>query len=121
MRPHPSARSNVRVPVGRGASRPARLANERTLLAWLKAALGLLLVGLAVWSAGPRTVSRDGRAIADGCVFAALGVVLVAVVRWWACERAMATSSRLPRAPAYAALAVGALVLAFLVGLDCVR
>ena len=52
---------------------------------------------------------------------AALGVVLVAVVRWWACERAMATSSRLPRAPAYAALAVGALVLAFLVGLDCVR
>lgn len=121
MRLRPSARSHARVPVAEVISRPARLANERTFLAWLNAALGLLLVGLAAWSTGSRAISHDGRRIADVCVVAALSVALMALVRWWACKRAMATSARLPHGIGYAALALGALMLALLVGFGGLR
>jgi putative membrane protein len=103
------------------AARPARLANERTFLAWLRAASGLLLVGLATASAGAAVFDGWARWVADGCLVGAVIVLGVAGVRWWACERAMAGSKPLPRRAAYMRLAAGALVLVLLVGVSFLR
>jgi uncharacterized membrane protein YidH (DUF202 family) len=78
-------------------------------------------VGLAAWSASTAPASPWGWWVADGCLLAALGLVGVALVRWWRCERAMARSVRLPHGPAFAVLAAGALMLAVFTGLCLLR
>lgn len=117
MRLNMPARSNARVPTAFAASRPARLANERTFLAWLRVAFALLALGLVIRSSTSPASASSGRMLADGCLAAAPGPVVIATVRWWASDRAMARSAHLPRGVAYAVLAAAALVLAVLVDL----
>lgn len=113
--------SNTHFPTAVAVFRPSRLANERTFLTWLRAASGLLLVGLAVRSASTSAGAWCARWVADGCLASASGVVAIAGVRWWTCERAMARSARLPRGVEYMVLAAGALLLLFLVDVIVLR
>ena len=108
-------RSITSSPTALATIRPARLANERAFLAWLRVASGLLLVGLAVRSASASASVWGARWVADGCLVSASGAVTIAGVRWWSCEQAMAHAARLPRGVEYAVLAAGALLFALLI------
>lgn len=90
------------------------LANERTLLAWLRTALGLVVAGVAIVALGD-VVGRDrlleltaGTTFAGGAVTAAVGWV-----RWGRVERALRLDQPLPAGSA--ALVVLATVLALAV------
>jgi putative membrane protein len=96
------------------------LANERTFLAWIRTAIGLVGGGLAVDQLLPRL---GAPAVRSGVAIALIllgGVTAVwAVVHWSRSERAMRTgrdlpSSRFPTLLA-AGLAAGALVLVIVV------
>ena len=96
------------------------LANERTFLAWIRTALGLLAGGVALVHLAPdREASTAQRAI--GVVLSVLAVVvaLSSIRRWRAVQDAMRRSHDLPssRQPLYLGLAIaglGTVVIAFL-------
>jgi uncharacterized membrane protein YidH (DUF202 family) len=113
-------RSAARLPEVCVGSRAARLANERAFLAWLRAASGLLLVGLTLWGAQTGPAARWGQRVAEGCVVVAVGLVGIGATRWWRCERAMARAVPLPRGTAFGVLALGAFLLALFAGLRVV-
>lgn len=88
------------------------LANERTFLAWLRTALGLVAGGVAIQqlvpglgAAAPRTV------LAALCVGLALLVAVASYPRWRSVQRAMARGEPLPRNVALVALSVGIVVI----------
>ncbi|WP_329791465.1 DUF202 domain-containing protein [Lentzea sp. DG1S-22] len=91
------------------------LANERTFLAWIRTALGLLAAGVAVrqfvppfdW-AGATTV------LAVGCIVLAAIVAATSFPRWRRAQQAMRAGAALPPSPMVAVLAAGVLVLALL-------
>jgi putative membrane protein len=73
-------------------------ANERTFLAWIRTALALISVGLAVTQLLPPFTLTGGRRVI-GIPLIALGTVvaLVALRSWAGNERAMREGTSLPR------------------------
>src|SRR3954470_5732388 len=73
------------------------LANERTLLAWLRTGLALVAGGVAVATYAPDLGVRWGSAaVALGLVLIGLGTALAGYRRWQTNEHAIATGSPLP-------------------------
>jgi putative membrane protein len=99
------------------------LANERTLLAWLRTGLALVAGGIAIATYAPDLgVSWGSGAVALGLVVIGLGTALAGYRRWRANEAAIGDDRALPesRVPGVmaAAVAVVAVVVAVLVGLE---
>ncbi|GAA1202420.1 YidH family protein [Prauserella alba] len=74
------------------------LANERTYLAWLRTALGLVAGGVALQQLVPGLASEGPRTLlATLCVGLALVIATAAYPRWRAVQRAMSRGGPLPR------------------------
>jgi putative membrane protein len=102
------------------------LANERTLLAWLRTGLALVAGGVAVATYAPDLGARWGSAIAAiVLVLLGLGTGVAGYERWRANDAAIRADRPLPvsRLIPAIALGVGAVVVlvAALVALDVVR
>jgi putative membrane protein len=99
------------------------LANERTLLAWLRTGLALVAGGVAVATYAPDLGVRWGSAaVALGLVVIGLGTSLAGYRRWRANEDAIATGRPLPASwlmpTIAAAVAAVIVVVAVLVGVE---
>jgi putative membrane protein len=99
------------------------LANERTLLAWLRTALALVAGGVAVATYAPDLGARWGSAVvALALVLTGLGVALAGYSRWRANEAAIRNDEPLPAswlAPTVtAAVAAVVVVVGVLVGIQ---
>ncbi|UOX99849.1 YidH family protein [Blastococcus sp. PRF04-17] len=99
------------------------LANERTLLAWLRTGLALVAGGVAVATYAPDLGVRWGSgAVALGLVLAGLFAALAGHRRWRANEAAIAGGRPLPGSPLVpamtAAVAAVVVVVAVLVGVE---
>src|SRR3954449_13254057 len=75
-------------------------ANERTFLAWIRTALGLITAGLAITQLLPPFDVAGGRRLI-GLPLIALGVAIsvMSLPNWKANERSMRHGSPLPRSP----------------------
>jgi putative membrane protein len=75
-------------------------ANERTFLAWIRTALGLVTAGLAITQLLPPFDFEGGRRLI-GLPLIALGVAIavLSLRNWNANERAMRTGRPLPKSP----------------------
>jgi putative membrane protein len=75
-------------------------ANERTFLAWMRTALGLITAGLAITQLLPPFDMPGGRRLI-GLPLIAMGTVIavVSLTNWRANERAMRRGLPLPRSP----------------------
>ncbi|PXY27567.1 YidH family protein [Prauserella muralis] len=88
------------------------LANERTFLAWIRTALGLVAGGVAVHQLVPDLATAGART-----ALATLSITLAAVLagaaypRWRQVQRAMRRGAALPRSGLLLVLAAGVLVL----------
>ena len=81
------------------------LANERTYLAWIRTAVGLLAAGVAI--AFLRGVDVPGRTgLAIGLVLLAMSTGVLAYWHWRATDRAIREAKPLPRHPMIAVLSV---------------
>src|SRR5829696_2923601 len=90
------------------------LANERTLLAWLRTGLALVAGGVAVATYAPNLgISWGSGAVALGLVFIGLGTALAGYFRWRDNEKAIRDDRALPegRMPAVLASAVAVVVV----------
>ena len=99
------------------------LANERTLLAWLRTGLALVAGGVAVATYAPDLgVGWGSAAVAFALVLIGLGTAVAGYSRWRANERAISTDAPLPAsrlAPAVtAALAAVMVVVGVLVAVE---
>lgn len=92
------------------------LANERTFLAWIRTALGLLAGGVAVHQLLAPRLSGARTALALGCLALAIVLALGAYSHWRSVERAMRLHKRLPGNTLVPVLAVGAGFIALLAG-----
>ena len=91
------------------------LANERTLLAWLRTALALVAGGVAVATYAPDLGTPGGSsAVALGLVLIGLGTAIGGYRRWRANEESIRDDRPLPRNAALGMLA-GAVVLVVVV------
>jgi putative membrane protein len=102
------------------------LANERTLLAWLRTGLALVAGGVAVATYAPDLGVRWGSAaIALALVLAGLGTALAGYRRWRGNEAAIHAGLPLPAGrlvPALtAAVAAVTVVVGVLVGIEVLR
>ncbi|MCX4094116.1 YidH family protein [Nocardia sp. alder85J] len=94
------------------------LANERTFLAWIRTALGLLAGGVAVHQlVQPFRHHGVRAAIAVSCIVLSVVIALGAYGRWRHVDRAMRRGERLPRTMMVPILAVGIAVVAALAGI----
>jgi putative membrane protein len=91
------------------------LANERTFLAWIRTAMGLLAGGVAV--IGFLDVGHPGVRLAAGIALLALALALppLAYRRWAASERALRTEQSLPEPGLLRLMAGGLAVVGLLV------
>jgi putative membrane protein len=99
------------------------LANERTLLAWLRTGLALVAGGVAVATYAPDLgVDWGSPAVALALVAIGLGTALAGHRRWRANERAISAGRPLPAprlvAAVTAAVAAVVVVVGVLVGLE---
>lgn len=93
------------------------LANERTLLAWVRTALGLLAGGVAVHQLVPAFgVGWARTAIAVACVVLAVFVLARGLARWRAVDAAMRAGAPLPRNTSVTVLVTVTVLIALLVG-----
>lgn len=91
------------------------LANERTFLAWIRTALGLLAAGVAVRQVVPPfAVPGATVLLAVGCVALAGLLAASSYPRWRRVQLAMRAGRPLPRSRMIVALAAGVLALALL-------
>ena len=102
------------------------LANERTLLAWLRTGLALVAGGVAVAEFAPDLGVRWGSAaVAAALVLTGLGAAVGGYVRWRGNERAIAADRPLPSSrvlpTVVAAVAAVLVVVAVLVGVEVLR
>ncbi len=92
------------------------LANERTLLAWLRTGLALVAGGVAVASYVPSLgAAWGGGAVGLALVATGLGTALTGYARWRGNERAIAEDRPLPPARATAALVAAVTLVVLLV------
>ncbi|MEC3914985.1 YidH family protein [Nocardia sp. CDC160] len=91
------------------------LANERTFLAWMRTALGLLAGGVAVHEL-VRPFRQHGlrSAVAMSCIVLAAIIAVGAYGRWRHVQAAMESGGRLPRTVMVPILAFGIAVIAVL-------
>lgn len=89
------------------------LANERTFLAWVRTALGLIAAGAAVTSLLPALGERGLRS-ALGIALLVLGTAVAAASyrRWEANERALRLGTSLPPTSLTRLLAIGVVLVA---------
>lgn len=88
------------------------LANERTFLAWLRTALGLVAGGVAIQQLVPGLATEGLRTLlAALCLGLALLIAAGAYPRWRAVQRAMARGAPLPRNVLLIVLGAGILVI----------
>ena len=93
------------------------LANERTLLAWLRTALALVAGGVAVATYAPDLGIRGGSgAVALGLVLLGLCTAVGGHRRWRANEDAIRDDRPLPRSAALAVLATAVAAVVVVVG-----
>ncbi|MFF0487601.1 YidH family protein [Nocardia sp. NPDC004068] len=93
------------------------LANERTFLAWIRTALGLLAAGVAVRELVRPFRRHDTRtALALACIVLAGIVALGAYARWRRVEEVMRRGGPLPRTVLAPVLAVGIAAIALVAG-----
>jgi putative membrane protein len=91
------------------------LANERTFLAWIRTALGLLAAGVAMRQLVPAFDLPGATAVlAVGCAVMAVVLAAASYPRWRSVQRAIRADAPLPRTRLIAALAMGVLALALL-------
>lgn len=89
------------------------LANERTFLAWIRTALGLVAGGVVVHQlVEPLKVGGARTAIALGCVVLAIAVSGGAYFHWRSVQQAMRRSRPLPGSALVPLLAAGTTVIA---------
>lgn len=118
-------RSEPRTPPGRsslstrllgGGSEPDprfSLANERTFLAWIRTALGLLAGGIALEAFAGDLIPQTVRVVlAAGLIALSMVVAISASVRWLRVERAMRRRAPLPLAIMAPVLSLGAALAA---------
>ena len=101
------------------------LANERTLLAWLRTGLALVAGGVAVATFAPDLGVRWGSsAVALALVLAGLGTATAGYRRWRANEEAIAAGRPLPASwlvpTTAAAVAAVLVVVGVLVGIEVI-
>jgi putative membrane protein len=99
------------------------LANERTMLAWLRTGLALVAGGVAVATYAPDLGARWGSAaVALALVLTGLGTAVAGYRRWRANEAAIRAGEPLPASwlmpTVAAALAAVVVVVAVLVGIE---
>lgn len=93
------------------------LANERTFLAWIRTALGLLAGGVAVQTLAEQfSTSGFRRAIAAGCAVLAVVIAAVAYRQWQRVEAAMNRGEHLPGSTLVPVLAIGVTGIAMAAG-----
>ncbi|MDX8048453.1 DUF202 domain-containing protein [Lentzea sp. BCCO 10_0798] len=91
------------------------LANERTFLAWIRTALGLLAAGVAVRQFVPPFAAPGATTVlALACITLAAIVAATSFPRWRRAQQAMRAGAALPRSLMVAVLAAGVLLLALL-------
>ncbi|MEV0102954.1 DUF202 domain-containing protein [Nocardia sp. NPDC050789] len=92
------------------------LANERTFLAWIRTALGLLAAGVAVDQLTAHRGGGNGGWTAAAAAFVGLSVVLAAGAyrQWRLVQAAMRTGDALPAPPLLPVLGVGVGVIGLL-------
>ncbi|WP_020666722.1 YidH family protein [Amycolatopsis nigrescens] len=89
------------------------LANERTFLAWIRSALGLLAGGVAVDQLVPLPSGSWVRTVlALGCVALAATLAATSYPRWRRVQTAMRRGDPLPRSRMLPVLATGVLLIA---------
>jgi putative membrane protein len=89
------------------------LANERTFLAWIRTALGLLAAGGGVHQLLPPFALPGGTTLlALACVALAATVAATSFPRWHRVQQAMRTGRPLPLSRMVPVLAIGVVVLA---------
>ncbi|MFI6846041.1 DUF202 domain-containing protein [Kitasatospora sp. NBC_00085] len=89
------------------------LANERTFLAWIRTALGLLAGGIAVDQLTPDVAPAPLRiALAVVCALGGALIGVTAYRRWARVEAAMREGAPLPRTQVLLVLSVGVAVVA---------
>ena len=94
------------------------LANERTLLAWLRTALALVAGGVAVATYAPDLgVAGGSAAVALGLVFIGLATSVAGYRRWRGNEDAIRDDRPLPQGRLPAALAAAVATVVVVVGL----
>jgi putative membrane protein len=77
------------------------LANERTLLAWLRTALALVAGGVAMTQFAPELgFAGGGQVVSIGLLVSGLGTALAGYRRYVGNERAIAADQPLPASPA---------------------
>lgn len=91
------------------------LANERTLLAWIRTSAAFAVGGGAALLAR-ELVGRWASAVSIGAFGLALTIVIGAIVRWARIERSLRTGEGIP-SPWLAGLVVGALIAGAIIGL----
>ncbi|MFC4001384.1 YidH family protein [Prauserella oleivorans] len=88
------------------------LANERTFLAWIRTALGLVAGGVAVQQLVPDLAAEAPRtALASVCIGLAFVLAGAAYPRWRTVQSAMRRGAPLPRSALLVVLAAGVLVI----------
>ncbi|MET9492455.1 DUF202 domain-containing protein [Nocardia sp. NPDC006630] len=97
------------------------LANERTFLAWIRTALGLLAGGVAVQALAEQFSTPEfRRALAASCTALAVVLATVARSRWLRVEATMRCGDQLPDSVLVPMLAFGVSVIALAAGVAVV-
>lgn len=96
-----------------GTEAREHLANERTLLAWIRTGVGLISFGLVVERIGAQ-IGPSGTSEAFGVALAVLGclALVMGTIQFLRSRRGIATGNFVPAAAAYLTIVAGSLALA---------
>jgi putative membrane protein len=98
------------------------LANERTFLAWIRTALGLVAAGVAVRQLIPRSAVPGARTtLALACIALAIVLAGASYPRWRQVQLAIGRGEPIPRSPVLPLVAGGVMVIAALAAVLVVR